>query len=255
MATLAPRPDRQQEPPPRNRRELEAARRPARHSIYVWELPVRLVHWAVVVALIVLSFTGYYIDHPYFSHGGPGHPGFVMGWVRGIHEGTGFGFTAILLFRIYWGFAGNRYASWRALLPLTRQQRSDLGQTLAYYGFIRRHLPRANGHNPLAGMAYVALYSGFALSCLTGLSLFAWVIRSEPWTTLFSWTWTLMSVPAIRLMHFLLMFWYIAFMVHHVYSAILVDIEERNGELASMITGYKADVLEGADPGEGRPHA
>ena len=36
------------------------------------------------------------------------------------------------------------------------------------------------------------------------------------------------------------MFWYIAFAIHHVYSAVLYDIEERNGELSSIITGYKA---------------
>ena len=38
------------------------------------------------------------------------------------------------------------------------------------------------------------------------------------------------------------MFLYIAFAIHHVYSAVLYDIEERNGELSSIITGYKADM-------------
>ena len=28
-------------------------------------------------------------------------------------------------------------------------------------------------------------------------------------------------------------------MIHHVYSAILIDIEERNGVLSSMFSGYK----------------
>ena len=236
MATVAPR----------NRRELEAAARPARHSIYVRELPVRIVHWTIVVCLLVLSFTGYYLHNPWFGgSGAPGHPGFAMGEVRFIHETTGFVFIAAILFRIYWAFAGNRYASWRGLLPVTKAQRRDLRQTLRYYAFVRRHIPEGNGHNPLAGLAYVALYLGFMATVLTGLGLFAWVIRTSPWTTLFGWTWSVMSVPALRLLHFLLMFWYIAFFVHHVYSAILIDFEERNGELSSMITGYKADVLEG----------
>ena len=51
-----------------------------------------------------------------------------------------------------------------------------------------------------------------------------------------------MSVPALRLLHFLLMFFFIAFAIHHVYSAVLFDVEEHNGELSSIITGYKADV-------------
>ena len=49
-----------------------------------------------------------------------------------------------------------------------------------------------------------------------------------------------MSIQQLRLLHFLLMFVFGAFTIHHVYSAILVDIEERNGEVSSIVTGYKA---------------
>jgi Ni/Fe-hydrogenase 1 B-type cytochrome subunit len=227
-------------------RELEG---PARQAVYVWELPVRITHWVIVACLIVLSFTGYYIHHPFLSGSGmPGHPGFTMGDMRFVHEATAFVFIAAVLFRIYWGFAGNHYASWRALLPITKSQRRDLRDTMKFYGFARDHIPRRNGHNPLAGVAYVALYVGFLLTVLTGLGLYAWVIRRPPWTTLFSWTWSVMSVPELRLIHFLLMFLYGAFFVHHLYSAVLFDHEERNGELSSMITGYKAGWAEGEPP-------
>ena len=43
------------------------------------------------------------------------------------------------------------------------------------------------------------------------------------------------------------MFWFIAFAVHHIYSAVLIDLEERNGELSSMITGWKIDNSEEDD--------
>ena len=46
----------------------------------------------------------------------------------------------------------------------------------------------------------------------------------------------------------LLMFVFGAFMVFHVYCSILVDVNERNGELSSIVTGYKANVLEGETP-------
>jgi Ni/Fe-hydrogenase 1 B-type cytochrome subunit len=229
----------------RGPRERVRAAQPARRTIYVWEWPVRITHWGMVLCLIILTITGYYIHHPFISGtGGPGHLGFTMGYVRAIHEATGFVFIAVVLARIYWSFAGNQYASWRAILPVTKQQRSDLQATLRYYGFLRRHPPKLNGHNPLAALAYLALYTGFIVTILTGLGLFAWVSRIPFWVSLFGWTWSLMSVPALRLLHFLLMFWYIAFFVHHLYSAILIDMEERNGELSSMITGWKADVLD-----------
>ena len=230
------------------RRERGAAKRPARRVVYVFELPVRIVHWTIVAAIIVLSFTGYYIHHPFLSGSGmPGHIGFTMGTMRFIHEAVGFVFIAAVLFRIYWCFVGNQYVRWSALFPITKKQRQDMKHTLQFYFYFRRDPARLNGHNPLAAMAYVILYLGFIVTALTGLGLFAWVIRTPPWTTLFGWTTSVMSEPSLRLFHFMLMFFYIAFAVHHVYSAWLYDIEERCGELSSIITGYKADVRDRSD--------
>ena len=231
------------------RRELEAAGRPPRHVTYVWELPVRIVHWTIVLSLVVLSVTGYYIYHPFFSgSGGPGHPGFTMGTVRFVHEVTGFVFIAAVLFRVYWAFVGNRYGHWRGLLPVTAAQRRGVREMLRYYFYRRRHPVPMNGHNPLAGLAYVLLYALFALSILSGLGLFAWVSRIPAWRALFGWTWSVLPIELLRLLHFLLMFLFVGFAIHHVYSSVLFDIEERNGELSSMVTGYKADVLGGETP-------
>jgi Ni/Fe-hydrogenase 1 B-type cytochrome subunit len=235
-------------------REARAA--PDRRTVYVWELPVRIVHWVIVAALLVLSVTGYYLHHPFLGAApgtGPGHPGFTMGTVRFVHETTGFVFTAAVLARVYWAFAGNRYAHWRAVLPITARQRHDLADTLRFYTFLRRRPPSVNGHNPLAALSYTAIYGAFGLSILSGLGLFAWVIGRPPWTTLFGWTYHVLSVPTLRLAHFLLMFVFIAFTVHHVYAAILFDVEERNGELSSIVTGWKASPTTGETPRDAPP--
>jgi Ni/Fe-hydrogenase 1 B-type cytochrome subunit len=226
------------------RRGRASAELGPRRSIYVFELPVRLVHWTLVLCLIVLSLTGLYLEHPFAFHSSaPAHPGFTFAEIRFIHEVTAFVFIAAVLVRIYWAFAGNEYAHWRGLLPITAKQRQDLGKTVRFYTFRRRYPVLLNGHNPLAGLAYVALYLLFIVTILTGLGLYAWLLRRPPWTTLFSWTWSVMSVPALRLVHYLLMFLYIGFAIHHVYSAVLYDMEEKNGELSSMVTGYKDNVL------------
>ena len=34
---------------------------------YVWEWPVRLTHWFNVIAIIVLSVTGFYIGNPFVA--------------------------------------------------------------------------------------------------------------------------------------------------------------------------------------------
>jgi Ni/Fe-hydrogenase 1 B-type cytochrome subunit len=221
---------------------------PAR-ALYVWEWPVRIVHWVIVLSLVVLSVTGYYLDRTFLpGTGSTGDPGFLMGQTRFIHEVTGYVFTAAVLVRIYWALRGNRFAHWRALLPITAAQLRDLRDMIRYYALVRRHPPRANGHNPLAALVYLVVYALFLLSVLTGFSLYAWAGRIPAFVTAFGWTYRLMPIQDIRLVHFLLMYVFAAFTIHHVYSAVLIDLEERNGELSSIVTGYKADLLAGETP-------
>ncbi len=33
--------------------------------MYVWQYPLRLVHWGIVISIGVLAVTGYYIHDPY----------------------------------------------------------------------------------------------------------------------------------------------------------------------------------------------
>jgi Ni/Fe-hydrogenase 1 B-type cytochrome subunit len=227
-----------------------------RRAVYVFEWPVRIIHWTIVATLIVLSFSGYYLHHPFLGgQGAAGRPGFAVGDFRFVHEVTAFVFTAAVLARVYWAFMGNRYAHWRALMPITRKQRRDARAMLLYYTLVRRHPPRTIGHNPLAGLAYLALYALFVLSILTGFGLYAWVGRIPAWQALFGWTYGLVPIEQLRLVHFLLMFVFGAFAIHHVYSAVLIDLEERNGELSSIVTGYKAIPLEWEVPGEGPEEA
>jgi hypothetical protein len=56
----------------------------------------------------------------------------------------------------------------------------------------------------------------------------------------FGWVIVLFGVQFLRLVHFLLMFLIIAFTIHHVYSAVLIDIEEQSGMISSMIIGRKS---------------
>jgi Ni/Fe-hydrogenase 1 B-type cytochrome subunit len=218
--------------------------RAGRRSVYVWELPVRMTHWTTVISIVVLTITGFWLHNPFLAPPARyswGHPGFTLGTVRFIHEVTAAVFIAGMVGRAYWGFVGNKYARWRAMLPLTAHQRQRLRNTLKYYAYVRRDPPPSVGHNPLASLAYLALCGGFVVSVLTGLSLFAWIAPTSPLHSWLSWTWTIIPIQYVDLIHFLVMFWFLAFAIHHVYSAVLIDLEERNGELSSMVTGWKLD--------------
>src|SRR5437899_3113990 len=84
----------------------------AKQTIYVWELPVRITHWVNVLSILVLSLTGYYISNPFFGTRGVATNEYLMGTIRFTHFVVAFVFTASVLFRLYWAFAGNRYARW-----------------------------------------------------------------------------------------------------------------------------------------------
>ncbi|MFQ5577720.1 MAG: cytochrome b/b6 domain-containing protein, partial [Anaerolineae bacterium] len=75
--------------------------------VYVWEVPVRLTHWLNVLAIVVLSFTGYYIGNPYIQVSTREvYGGYFMGLMRFIHFAAAFVFVGSLALRTYWGFIG-----------------------------------------------------------------------------------------------------------------------------------------------------
>jgi len=59
----------------------------------------------------------------------------------------------------------------------------------------------------------------------------------------------------VRLLHYLLTFAFLAFTVHHVYSSVLIDLEERNGLISSIVTGFKARLAEWRDIEDGPTNA
>lgn len=205
--------------------------------VYVWEVPVRLVHWTIFLSTVVLAITGYYLHNPFIISRAPN--AFLLGWMRFIHEVTAFVFTAAFLARIYWFFAGNRFAHWRAFIPLTRAQRAGMKDMLRYYLFLRWRSPEAIGHNSLAALAYLALYGLMFLQIVTGFAMYQAVAHTQPWRALFGWLPGWINIQYLREVHFLIMFVFFAFTIHHVYSSLLVSAEEKNGLMGSIFSGHK----------------
>lgn len=208
-------------------------------TLRVWDLPVRITHWVNVLAILALSITGYYISQPFVITRGPAEPHFLMGWVRFVHFVFAFIFTVTVLFRIYWAFAGGHWARWRQFIPIGRMRITRLRQQVKYYVFLRRTPPPQVGHNPLAGATYTVVYGLFVVQVLTGFALYSVAFQGGFWHLAFGWMVVWLGIPILRLIHFLVMWMIIAFTVHHVYSAVLIDIEERSGLVSSIVTGNK----------------
>jgi Ni/Fe-hydrogenase 1 B-type cytochrome subunit len=205
--------------------------------VKVWDFPVRILHWTLAACIAVLSVTGFYIADPLFGSSSPS--GYTMGIVRTIHITAGWIFVAVLAARVYWAFAGNRWARWDQLLPVSRERWRMIRPSIEYYLFRRLEPPPAVGHNPLAGATYVVLYAMFALQAITGFALEALDNPHGLMWDLTGWVYTVLPIPEVRLFHYLVMFLTFGFIIHHVYSAWLVDKGERSGEISSIITGWK----------------
>ena len=205
--------------------------------VYVWEWPVRISHWVIFLSLIVLSFTGYYIYDPFIISRGGG--AFLMGKMRFTHEVAAFVFIAAFLLRVYWFFQGNRWASWRQFLPFQKHRRKRVREWLKYYLFVRTETIREVGHNPLAGATYSFVYLLMFIEILTGLTLYNHIIGSKVLGFFVGWLPSLINIRYLREIHFLILFALWAFAIHHVYSAVLVGIEERSGLMSGIFSGDK----------------
>jgi Ni/Fe-hydrogenase 1 B-type cytochrome subunit len=205
--------------------------------VYVWELPVRISHWFIFLPIVVLSFTGYYIHDPFIvTRSGTT---FLMATMRFIHVVAGFVFIGAFLLRLYWFFNGNSWSNWRAFVPIHRRQWRGMGGMVAYYTFLRKEPVHKVGHNALAAVTYLFMFTLMLIEIITGLTLYTQVRGKWALSWLFGWIPGVIDIQHIRLLHFCIMFAFFAFVIHHVYSAVLVSWEERNGLIESIFTGYK----------------
>jgi cytochrome b len=119
-------------------------------NILVWDLPVRLGHWLLV-------------------------GGFVVAWLtseseslRLVHALAGSTVIGVIVFRLFWGFAGTAPARFASFVRGPR----------AVFAYLRNllggHPDKVTGHNPAGGWAIVVL---LALAILSGLA--GWAIYND----------------------------------------------------------------------------
>lgn len=115
-------------------------------SVRVWDWPVRVVHWAMAVLLVVLVTTA--------KIGGN-----AMEW----HVRAGETMLTLVLFRVVWGFTGSRHARFSSFLR-------GPGAVTRYARSLSRPPHEVHvGHNPLGGWMVIALLAALLVQAGTGL--------------------------------------------------------------------------------------
>src|SRR5438105_222316 len=109
--------------------------------IKVWDLPLRVFHWVLVTAV-----SGAYIT------------GELGGRLTDWHGRLGTLVLGLLIFRVIWGFAGNRYSRFSSFFPTPAKLQAYLKGEL-----------REAGHSPLGAIAVLTLLALLASLVTTGL--------------------------------------------------------------------------------------
>jgi Ni/Fe-hydrogenase 1 B-type cytochrome subunit len=206
--------------------------------VYVWDLIVRLTHWLIVMSMIVLTITGIDMSRP-FLDSGVGTGKFTTGWVKIVHYYSAIVFSLAVGSRILWMFLGPRRSGWRQFVPTSRRRLRGLVESLGFYVMARPKPPYAVGHNPLAGLTYVAVFGLYLITILTGFALYS-VSAYTSYMSMWHFLLPLFGGPqGARWLHHVSMWLLIGFAVHHVFSAVLTSRVEKNGVLDSIFSGYK----------------
>lgn len=108
----------------------------------VWDLPLRICHWALAILVLVAWFSANIYD--------------------GLHEASGYAAMALGAFRIVWGFIGTTHARFAHFVR-------PPGVVLRYMRDLARgRITRQLGHNPAGAAMTLLLLGTLAISTISG---------------------------------------------------------------------------------------
>lgn len=174
-------------------------------KILVWDVPTRIGHWALVLAFFGSFFTG------------DGEK-----W-RLYHVAAGYAVGGILIFRIFWGLVGTRYARFSSFLfsPV---------QAFGYVASLLKGKPSHwLGHNPAGSYAIYLLISLGLATVATGAAVYADV--GGEW---------------LEDAHDVLSYGMLGLVGVHVLGVIVGSIAHHENLARSMVHGYKMGNIEDA---------
>lgn len=200
--------------------ERPAASAATRPATLIWDLPLRLFHW-----LLVLALAGSWITHEAGVK--------YMEW----HLRFGYAVIGLLLFRLAWGFLGPRHARFSDFLR-------GPGAVARYVrDWLAGRVQVSPGHNPLGGWSVLALLTVVAVQAVTGLFNTDDVLTTGPWHGAVSDE----VADTMSWLHAVSFNLLLALAGLHVAAILAYRLRLRIDLLTAMITGRKR----GADPAEG----
>lgn len=132
-------------------------------SILVWDIPVRLFHWALATSILFLFITA--------QIGGN-----AMEW----HKKIGFFVIGLIAFRVVWGFVGTYHARFENFV------RAPVTVITYAKNLFKNDGEHYLGHNPMGALSVVALLTVVGFQTVTGLFSNDDIMLEGPYASLVS---------------------------------------------------------------------
>lgn len=214
-----------------------------RETKYEFSAGLRATHWIRAIAIVVLTFTGFYLAFAFAAPGVSGEPIlFLNAEFRMWHQMAGFLLIAVTIFKSYLFVFDrkslNERVSWRDIVS----PKIWFAQ-IKYYLFLGDH-PEIKGiYNPVQFMAYIGLYFMVFLICITGLIMYAHNYHEGLGALLLPMTqpieYWMGGLSMVRVIHHVCMWGILIFIPVHIYMAIFNSIMGGEGSIDAIISGYK----------------
>lgn len=180
----------------------------------VWDLPVRLFHW-----ILVIGFASAYLTAE-FHYGD-------------IHTLIGYALCVLVAARIYWGFFGNQYARFTSFI-------FSPAETLAYVKsmFGKHPIRHYFGHNPAGALMVFTLLGMLAAIFATGLVTLSLIDFEGPLLVLVHYA-SDQTAYAIRELHEFFVNVALGLVVLHLMGVVGGSMQHGENLVLAMITGKK----------------
>ena len=227
----------------------------------VWDRTTRWFHWLNVICIIGLIGVGIVIlNNKMLGVSGDGK---IL--LKTVHAYIGYVFILNLAWRLVWGFLGNKYVQWKALLPIGKAYWQSVSEYIA--GAKAGDTPQYLGHNPIAKLMVTFLFLLLVTQATTGLVLAGTDLYLPPfgheiaeWVTgageehdkianlkpgskddVDSEAYAEMRAfrkPFITT-HVYVFYTLLITIVLHIAAVIVTEVKEKNGLISAMFTGKK----------------
>ena len=181
-------------------------------QIKVWDLPVRVFHWALVSCFLIAYLT----EDDFMT----------------LHVYAGYTIIGLLIFRLLWGVIGSRHARFTNFVCKPKIIISYLKDI--FFNRAKRYL----GHNPAGGAMVIALLISLTITIVTGLAAYATEELSGPLVNIMQTAPDFIYDEAEDIHDFFANF--TLFLVGlHVIGVLAASISHRENLVRAMINGYK----------------